>query len=367
MNIDLLKKNKLNLRFITLVVVSFSIFLYLFYFVLNMGIVLAQEIQEECTPYSYDAYDFCLKEYNEADAIDAIKKNEFYIYLYRHAYRLMTPKKLCKEFNNCELIGTESRTIDGVFITDGPMLGVGLVDSREIATEDLCTNIENIQLVMPAGFKEVAPGICQADPGFNVYCRTLTNPVLPNASTTFSAMSFNNAPGPVYYEWFDQVRTFTMGSETTEGSPTLSYKFPTVGIFRVIVNARDSNGTWSHGNCGVTVADIPEEEEIEIIETVEEVVETTTEEETIELGPEISLTGGGVTNDFCTLEWQARDVERCFLTQAKDGTIIPVDIVGSGSVLPGMYLFGCIKNEVTRESIYSERAVCTKNFNIRDI
>jgi len=287
-------------------------------------------------------------------------------------------------FDGCKLVGYSPRAICGIpqwggqivecqrppYVPAGPSGGPGgpggggpggpggggFVPAPVRPPEDLCLNIEGLQETMPVGFRDVGGKICQLDSSFNVFCSVSDNPVQPQQTVSFSVSPFNHAAGEITYVWRNAATGQVLGTRTARGGSAFSTSFETTGVYQVTVQARDSSGKVAQRSCGVTVSTT--------------LTALPAGSGGTSLRPEVSLTGGGLTNNTCPIQWAAKDVIECYLAHQHNGTNVPITAEGERegelSVQPGVYRVRCISAEQVPRLVESEHITCHQNPDIRE-
>jgi hypothetical protein len=219
---------------------------------------------------------------------------------------------------------------------------------------DKCSNIRLTQYQIPEGHVDVGGRICQKIDTFIASCRAYPSQIEPGESATFSIYS-TNGTGQVQYVAKTSDSGEVISTQSSTGTVYASRTYDAIGVYRISVNATDSEGNVSTGICGVTVTNTPE-----------------ISEETLDPGaipprpPELSLSGGGITNTTCPIEWSAKYVSSCEITtdSGKGGEVEPS---GTMDVEPGTYRLRCLSTGLNPSSHETDPVTCRENINIREI
>lgn len=349
--IKIIKNNKILMLLSVLI-----LFLIIF-------IIYPKKTNSACTVFQMGAFDFCVTEYSQNSAIETIKNNEIYFYTVEGELYQKRPRDLCEELNNCSLLGIDD---------DDGRVNFAREFLRDSRGADRCLNLPDIQLHVPYGYRDWGYRTCisfSETPGMKLYCYAM--PGGENGRVTFVAKPINST-GEISYRWYSIDFNSEEKYTRSNGESTVTFNLPSYGLFRIGVDGTDSTGKNRSASCGVTLND--EEVSTEVIESTEEIEETeetvNTSEESVEEseeGPDIVLKGYGITNNVCELEWATRGMEKCFVVD-EEQEILNLTNIGTQSVDPGKYIFGCVKDDVRKDVIYHDEIVsCIKNSDFREI
>ncbi len=235
---------------------------------------------------------------------------------------------------------------------------------------DQCVNLPGDQLTVPGGYTVDANKICTLTNEFQAICSPEENPIAPGSTANFKASVFNSV-GDVEFKWYQgrQVNDSPIQTDINRSQSRLLKKYDQEGVYQVTVAVKDGNGSTFSRTCGVVVRD-PNDDGDEKIDTDGDGIPDTSLLDlyggrggpAADLGIDIDKI---LTNDTCTVSWDAKNVTQCFLL-SNVGSGEPVSFSGTKTVSPGSYWLRCL---ATRDgkAVESEKVTCRLNPDIREI
>lgn len=238
------------------------------------------------------------------------------------------------------------------------------------------------QAVCPGGQTPIArpEGGTVCPTGLDISCTASATQIQPGQSVTFGATATSEAT----FTWYDgpDGTGSVIGGPNTGTTSSLVRTFTQVGQFQVSVVARNAAGQYGVCTRGVTVGDVPDDEDDGELSPPDDFGNrinpndqhiTTPDNERLPLNP----SAGAATIDFtldrpltnttCGATWAAANVLRCYMVQGGDrSTARIIDSTGTEQLTPGTYRIDCLAAR-DGQIVSSETRICQRNPTTREI
>lgn len=234
---------------------------------------------------------------------------------------------------------------------------------------DRCINVYGMQVTIPDRFIDVGGRLCQLNSDFHVFCKANKNPVKTNESLFFLAVPVNQSDGNISYTFRNVITGELIGTASSKDIKNTVTSFETEGIHQVSLRAVDSAGNVATSVCGITVSDSA---------TMNGgsgsgggIGSTTSSSTTSSTFKplKVSLEGGGLTNNKCTIKWSSENANECHLMTLNYAKSKTIELSGEGPVGPGRYTLRCFQYEFSKiiQVVDSEMVTCYRNLDPREI